>query len=352
VKFSEWTHGRMLRSPVFQRQLADTPPESCRVEKHPPVASQAEGQLPQYPFLSNLSKVFWPDEGYTKEDLLKYYYRVSPVLIRYLDARPMNLERYPDGIGGKSFYQKDTPDHFPDWIKTTTIKSENTEGKENRYVVCDTQETLVYLANLACIPLHPWSSRISSIDNPDFVILDLDPDPKIPFAQVCQFALKIRDVLEQLQLQSFPKTSGSKGIHILIPIQPEYPYPIVRHFAEIVARMSVHGLREVATIERSMERRKGRIYVDYLQNGKGKTVVSPYCLRPRPGAPVSTPLTWDEVSSGVRPDTFNIKSIFRRLESKGDLFEPLLTQKQSLHSALQRLEDLLRKTAEPEDEPG
>ncbi len=301
----------------------------------------ANGGLDGYPFLSNLDKIFWAEEGYTKRDLVQYYHDIAPVILPYLRDRPMNLERYPDGIEGKSFYQKDAPDYFPDWIQTAQIESDSS-GKISRYVVCGDRETLVYLANLACIPLHPWSSRVETLKNPDFVIVDLDPDPDIPFSQVCQFALQVRQILDQLELESFPKTSGAKGLHILIPVQPEYDYSMIRSFAEIVARLSVHGHEEIATIDRSMSKRKGRIYVDYLQNGMGKTIVSTYCLRPRPGAPVSTPLQWGEVGSAIRPEAFHIKSVFRRLDSKGDLFQEVLTRKQSLQDALVRLEHLMR----------
>ncbi len=180
-----------------------------------------------------------------------------------------------------------------------------------------------------------------SIDHPDFLIIDLDPDPKLPFNRVCQLALRVREVLQGLELRSFVKTSGSKGLHVLVPLKSEYHYSQVKGFGEIVARLSTHGMEEIATVERSLERRKGRIYVDYLQNGRGKTIVSPYCLRPRPGAPVSTPLDWSELRSGIRPAAFNIKTIFRRIEQKGDLWAEFGTDRQSLHGALEQLQHQL-----------
>ena len=339
VKFNEWTRDWILRAPVFLRIRADLEPGDCTFEADSPGEVEDAGEdegLDRYPFLSNLDKPFWPEEGYTKRDLVDYYHRIAPLLLPYLKDRPMNLERYPDGHDGKSFYQKDAPGFLPDWIATTVVLSES-KGKSNRHILCNDRRTLVYLANLACIPLHPWSSRAGSIDFPDFMIVDLDPGQGVPFPTVCRLAIKVKEILDQLGLNGYPKTSGSKGLHIIVPLDPSHDYPSVRRFAEVIGRLAVHGMEDVATLERSMEKRKGKIYIDYLQNGFGKTVVSPYCLRPLPGAPVSTPLTWNEVSSNIRPRAFNIRSVFRRLKSKGDLFRPVLEDKQSLRQALQNL---------------
>ncbi len=345
VAFNEWTHGQILRAPSFQGLRSDVEPRDCRLPgaaDEPAEEEPDRDELAGYPFLSNLDKVFWEEEGYLKRDLVAYYHRIAPVILPYLRDRPMNLERYPDGWNGKSFYQKDAPDFFPEWIRLQAIASDSKDKeKPNRYVVCDTRDTLVYLANLACIPLHPWSSRVDTLENPDHVIIDLDPDPEIPFAQVCRFAHEVRRVLEQLQLESFVKTSGAKGLHVLVPVEARYPYETIRSFGEIVARLSVHGNEEMATIDRSMVRRKGKIYVDYLQNGRGKTIVSAYCIRPRPAAPVSAPLEWDEVGPRLSPESINLRSIFRRLDRKGDLFEGVLTRKQRLEDALERLEGLM-----------
>ncbi|MFQ5738985.1 MAG: DNA ligase D [Acidobacteriota bacterium] len=340
VKFSQWTQQRMLRSPIFECLRHDLEPSNCRVDEESveePVEIAGEEDLRHYPFLSNLDKVFWPDKGYAKRDLVRYYHQVAPFLLPHLKDRPLNLERYPDGFQGKSFYQKDAPDYFPDWIKTVVIESESSD-RSVRHVVCNDRDTLVYLANLACIPLHPWSSRVGSLEHPDYVIIDLDPDETVPFPQVCRLALRVRELLEELDLRGFPKTSGAKGMHILVPLGKPYSYREVRSFGEIIARLAVHGMEEVATLERGLARRKGKIYVDFLQNGRGKTVVSPYCLRARPGAPVSTPLEWSEVGTRLRPDAFHMKNIFRRLDQKGDLFAGVLTRKQSLRRALVNLE--------------
>lgn len=350
VRFNEWTRDGILRAPSFQGMLPSADPAECAADVQPQASPPPEeientdppqNELEQYPFLSNLDKVFWPEKGYLKRDLVSYYHEIAPVILPYLIDRPMNMERYPDGWEGKSFYQKDAPGFLPEWIATAPVESDS-KGKVNHYVLCNDRATLVYLANLACIPLHPWSSRVQSIDCPDFLIIDLDPDPAIPFSEVCRFAQKVRQVLESLELKCFPKTSGSKGLHVLAPLQAEYDYQMVRSFGEIVARLAVRGMEDLATFERSMTRRKGKIYVDYLQNGKGKTIVSPYCIRPRAGAPVSTPLEWGEVGPGIRPESLHIKNIFRRLERKGDLFEGVLTEKQSLAEALVKLESVLQ----------
>ena len=342
VKFNEWTRDWILRAPVFLKLRPELEATECRFEGGPDgtaAGSDEDDGLEQYDFLSHLDKPFWAREGYTKRDLVDYYHRIAPVLLPYLKDRPLNLERYPNGYQGKSFYQKDAPDFLPDWIDTAVVPS-GSKGKANRHVLCNDRRTLVYLANLACIPLHPWSSRAGSIEFPDFMIVDLDPGEGVPFPAVCQLALTVKEILGQLSLNSYPKTSGSKGLHVVVPLDSGHDYKSVRRFAEVIARLALHSMGELATIERGVEKRKGKIYIDYLQNGFGKTIVSPYCLRARPGAPVSTPLHWSEVSSSIRPQAFNIRSIFRRLAAKGDPFRPLLTEKQSLQKALQQLEDL------------
>ena len=342
VKFNEWTRDWILRAPVFLRLRPELEATDYRFEGGPESTaadSREDDGLEQYDFLSNLDKPFWAREGYTKRDLVDYYHRIAPVLLPYLKDRPLNLERYPDGYEGKSFYQKDAPDFLPEWIDTAVVPSGST-GKTNRHILCNDRRSLVYLANLACIPLHPWSSRTGSIEFSDFMIIDLDPGEGVPFPAVCRLALAVKEILDQLSLNGYPKTSGSKGLHIVVPLDSGHDYKSVRRFAEVIARLAVHSTGDLATIERGMEKRKGRIYIDYLQNGLGKTIVSPYCLRPGPGAPVSTPLHWSEVSSSIRPQAFNIRSIFRRLEAKGDPYQPLLTEKQSLKNALQQLETL------------
>lgn len=340
VKFSEWTQGGLLRAPIFLGLRPDVDPHQCQKE----VARGEEEvavHLP-YDFLSNLEKVFWPSDGYTKRDLLEFYHKIADVLVPHLKDRPMVLERFPDGIEGKSFYQKEAPEFLPEWIPTAAIESESAK-RTIHYLLCNDRRTLVYLANLACISQHPWSSRIQSLEHPDFLIIDLDPDQSVPFSQVCQVALKVREVLESVEMSSYPKTSGASGMHIVIPLRAGYSYDETRTFAEIIARLTVNGLEEIATVERSVRKRRNKVYVDFLQNGRGKTIVSPYCLRPRLGATVSTPLEWKEVGSSLRPEAFHMKTIFRRLDRRGDLFEGVLKDKRSLRKALKKLENLWRQ---------
>ena len=335
VRFSEWTQEGHLRGPIFVGLRPDCNPRECTKE----ITEEAEsegGELP-YHFTSHLNKVFWPREGYTKGDLIRFYHEIADVLVPHLVDRPMVLERFPDGIDGESFYQKNAPDFLPEWIPTVEVESDSAE-KTIRYILCNDRETLVYLANLACISQHPWSSRVDQLDHPDFLVIDLDPSEGVPFTIVTRVAQKVRQVVESLELCTYPKTSGATGMHILIPLEPRYSYQDVRHFAEIIGRLTVDGLQEIATFERSTEKRKNKVYVDYLQNGRGKTIVSPYCLRPLPGAPVSTPLEWSEVGPRLRPDSFNVKTIFRRLDAKGELFEGVWRNRQSLHDALEKLQ--------------
>jgi bifunctional non-homologous end joining protein LigD len=336
VKFNEWTPKGHLRAPIFVGLRPDQDPGKCRKERDP--GTQEKSRDLPYDFLSNLDKVFWPEEGYTKGDLVRFYHEIGEFLVPYLAHRPMVLERFPDGIEGESFYQKHAPDFLPEWISTVSVKSDSAE-KTIRYILCNDRRSLVYLANLACIAQHPWSSRVDQLGHPDFLIVDLDPSRGVPFSAVSKVAQKVRKVVESLELRSYPKTSGATGLHILIPLEPRYSYENVRNFAEILARLTVDGLEEIATLERSTRKRRNKVYVDYLQNGQGKTVASPYCLRPRPGAPVSTPLEWKEVRPQLRPDSFNLKTIFRRLDRKGDLLEGMLKDHQSLEKALKKLEE-------------
>ena len=300
----------------------------CRREL-PDSTSENNPQVGDFPysFLSNPDKVFWPQQGYTKADLL----------VTYLQDRPMVLERFPDGIEGKSFYQKNAPEFLPDWIPTLPVRSDSA-NRTIHFILCNDRDTLVYLANLACISMHPWSSRAGNLDCPDFMIVDLDPDEKVPFSTVCRVAHRVREVLGRAELPSYPKTSGATGIHILVPLEPKYSYEEVRTFAEIVARLSASAISK-ATAERSMKKRRGKVYIDFLQNGRGKTIVSPYCVRPVAAASVSMPLDWEEVTPRLRPEAFHIKNAFRRLERRGDLWEGLFRNRQSLNRALQKFED-------------
>ena len=285
--------------------------------------------------LSNLDKVLWPEDGYTKGELINHYVQAAPYLLPHLRGRPLALTRFPDGIRGKSFYQKNAPDYLPEWIRTFSWYSTDSQRYIN-FIVAEEPAALAWLANQACIEMHPWLSSIPTLDYPDFVVIDLDPSKGSSYQDVISIALLVKELLDNLDLRSYPKTSGSEGLHIYIPIINSYTYEQVRKFAQVVAALVVEVLPQIATIERTVKMRGNKVYVDYLQNALGKTLSSVYSVRPRPGAPVSTPLLWDEITQ-VTPAQFNIKTIFPRLQEKGDLFAPVLYDRQSLDQACRKL---------------
>ncbi len=272
----------------------------------------------ELPFeLTNVKKIFWPDDGYTKGDLLAYYRAISPWLLPYLRNRPVVMTRYPDGIGGKSFFQKDAPGFAPDWIRTERMWSEDTQ-REIDYFVCDDVASLLYVVNLGSIPLHIWSSRAPTLERPDWCVLDLDPKGA-PFEQVVEVALAARDLCERIELPLFVKTSGSSGLHLLVPLGRQCTHEQSRSLGELLARCLVGLLPEIATITRQVSRRDGRVYVDYLQNGSGKLLVAPFSVRPLPGAPVSMPLAWREVNKRLDIRKHTIKTAPERFKKlKGD----------------------------------
>lgn len=278
--------------------------------------------------LTNLSKPLWPDDNITKADFIKYYVQVAPVILPHLKDRPMVFTRYPDGIYGKAFYQKNVPDYAPKWLKTFKIESD--EGNITEYVLINDVKSLIWAANQASLELHPWLSRTSSLENPDYIIFDLDPMENTDFEDVRKVALALKDLLDMEGLISFPKTSGSTGIQIYVPIASKYTYEQVREFAKLFCLVIERTFPEITTTERNVSKREGKMYLDYLQNVKGKTIVAPYSPRPKKGAPVSCPLTWTELEQGVTIDMFTIKNMPERIKQKGDIFEGVLTIKQNI----------------------
>lgn len=278
--------------------------------------------------LTNLDKVFWPDEGYTKGDLLRYYTDLGRYLLPHLRDRPLVLVRHPDGIAGESFYQKETPAYAPEWVKTAAIQHPE---KTVHYTICNDLDTLLWVVNQGAIEIHPWFSRWQQHDHPDIMVFDLDPEPPSTFADTLPLALAIREVLKKFSLEAYPKTSGATGLHLFVPIAPAYTHQEVAHAAGCVSRLVAGAFPEKATVERMVKKRAGRVYLDYLQNGWGKTVVAVYSPRPRPLAPVSMPLTWEEVAGGkVRPTDFTIQNALQRVQARGDLFAPVAVQRQDL----------------------
>jgi len=322
VRYKEWTRGGNLRQPIFLRLREDKEVGECPWPSDAPEREAAvEAPVAEKPRFTNLDKVFWPDEGYTKGDLIAYYRAVSPWILRYLRDRPLVLDRYPNGITGKSFFQKNA-------------------GDGGEYFLCNSEDDLLYLANLGAIPLHIWSSRVETIDRPDWCILDLDPKGA-PFRDVVRIALAIGDLCDEIELPALVKTSGGSGLHILIPMGAQHDHDFVRQLAELLARVIVDRLPAIATTLRSIPMRKGRVYVDALQNGRGKLLAAPYSVRPHPGAPVSTPLAWSEVSSKLDVRKLNLRTVPKRLQKIEDPLLPVLELQPDLMSALSKLSELL-----------
>ena len=290
--------------------------------------------------LSNLDKVYWPAEGYTKGDLVQWYEGVADVLLPYLKDRPVHMLRYPDGIEGKSFYQRRANEQLPPWIDTIDVESDS-KGESVPHMIVNDRDALLYLVNLGSIDLHPWLSNRESLNEPDWTILDLDAKES-PFEDVLKIARAAGKLLRGVGLRPFVKTSGASGMHIYVPLEPGYTYEHSRMFCEGVARVLARELKEISTVERIPANRGGKVYLDFGQNRRSQTVVPPYVPRPVRGACVSTPLAWDELEADIRPQDFTIRNVMDRIDAKGDLFRPTLTDAQDLMAAIQKLEDLVR----------
>jgi bifunctional non-homologous end joining protein LigD len=337
VEFAEWTHDGHLRAPSYQGLRDDKAAEEVRREL--PIEEEIR-RGKRVLKLSNLDKLFWPDEGITKGDLLAYYQAVAPVLVPHLKDRPFTMRRYPDGIDGKAFFQKDVPKGTPDWIPTVRIEvSTRDKPRQKRWInapLVNDELALLWMANMACIDMNAWYSRVDKLDRPDFVLFDLDPSPDVGFEESVQVALHVKEALDALGLVSFAKTSSAEGMHVLVPIERRHTYEETRRFAEIVAGAIARTYPNLATTQWSKAKRRG-VLIDANQNGEGKTIASAYSVRPRPGAPVSTPLRWDEVKPGLDPAQFTMDVVQRRIAQHGDLFEGVLTTRQRLNDALKTL---------------
>jgi bifunctional non-homologous end joining protein LigD len=288
--------------------------------------------------LSNLHKVYWSEEGYTKFDLLKYYYTVFDTIAPYLAERPLILKRYPNGIKGQMFYQHNL-ENPPEYLETFAIQQK--DGTDVNYAIVDELADLLYIVNLGTIAQNPFHSRTGSLSTPDYFAFDLDPGDTATFEQVKKLALEVKEVLDDLGIQGYPKTSGSTGIHIYVPIKPEYSYDDVVAFSKEVARIVSVRNPDDATIERmTRNRKKSQIYVDYLQNIEGKSIAAAYSVREKPHATVSAPLDWKEINKRLRLDMFTIETMPARIRKKGDLFLPVLKKRQSLKAAMKRLEKM------------
>ncbi len=287
--------------------------------------------------LTHLNKTYFPEIGLKKRDLLAYYYRMANYILPFLKDRPMVLRRYPDGVGGKAFFQKEAPSFLPDWIGTATVASEE-RGGEMQYILANTRAALLYLTNLGCIDHNPWSSRAESQDKPDYVFFDLDPTPGTPFSAVLHIAREIHAMLKSIRMQCFLKTSGASGFHIFIPLEPVYSYEQTRTFAEVVGRLVAAENPKLTTFERTISKRpKGHILIDALQNAKGKPLACAYSVRAEPQAPVSTPLAPEELEKNITPDTWTLKNFDERIKDVGDLWRDFWKKRQTLDRALELL---------------
>ena len=362
VKYMEWTKDGRLRAPVFLGLHDDVDPADCT---HPAsidapaetksASSEAPSQLLDGKRVeesltvsnrtlkfTNLDKVFYPKEGYTKRDILNYYHAVAPLILPHLKDRPLSLKRYPDGIEGEYFFQKNAALGTPAWMRSHLIDSEH-RGEPIKFLFADDEASLLYLANLGCIDQNPWMSRIQSLDLPDFMLIDLDP-VSCTFDRIVEAAILVKKLLDSLGLQGFPKTTGGDGLHVYVPLDPIYSYEQVRSFTEILARMAAAERPELFTTPRTVsQREKGKVYFDYLQIAEGKTIAAPYVLRAYPGAPAATPLRWNEVTPSLTPDKFTLATVLDRFSRVGDLFSPVLNLHQKLEPALAKFESLIKK---------
>ena len=353
VRFLEWTKEGMLRAPVFVALREDkAPDEVSREEPVDPLETtepspgseridlqgkettvEVDGHRLKF---TNLNKIYFPKDGWKKRDLLAFYDAVAEWLLPHLRDRPLSLKRYPNGIADEFFFQKNASTHFPDWMRCEPI-SEHGGAKLNHYPLANDRASLLYLVNLGCIDQNPWMSRVGNLDHPDWMLLDLDP-VETSFDQIIEATLLVREVLSDVGLEGYPKTTGGDGMHIYVPLEPQYSFEQVRSFAEIIAHLAIDRAPDLFTTPRSVDKRKKeRVYFDYLQIGTGKTIAAPYVIRAYDGAPVATPLAWQEVKRGLRPHDFRIDNSLERFEKVGDLFGPVLAGGQRLEDALTRV---------------
>jgi bifunctional non-homologous end joining protein LigD len=337
VEFAEWTHDGRLRAPSYLGLREDK--AAGEVRREVAMADRIVKGSRELK-LSNLDKVFFPVEGITKGDLLDYYRAVGPVLLPHLRDRPFTMVRWPDGIEAGRFFQKDAPSHMPEWIPTyRALVSTRESPRQKKWVnfpLVNDELALLWMVNMGCIDMNAWYSRVDKPDRPDFVLFDLDPSPDVGFKETVQVALLVKQALDAFGLVGFPKTSSAEGMHVLVPVERRYTYEDTRQFAEIVAGAIARTNRGLATTEWTKSKRRG-VLIDSNQNGEGKTIASVYSVRPRAGAPVSTPLRWSEVNEKLDPLSFTMPVVRDRIRQHGDLFEGVLTTRQRLTDALKAL---------------
>ena len=388
IKFTEWTKNLQARHPIFMGLREDKNPKDISIEnskqmakivnkkavkKSPskkapstPVKKKAntltknntkatKGIKPATFFdvakgvdqlitinkqqlkFTNHNKVYWKKEGINKGDMLNYYAQIAPYILPYMKDRPQSLHRHPDGVNGMHFFQKDMRGKVPGWIATHESFSES-NNETIEYMLCNDEAALLYMANLGCIEMHPWHSRAQKPESPDYCLIDLDPDKNNTYEQVMEAAHLVKELLDDVGADSYPKTSGSTGLHIYIPLGAKYSYDQSKQLAELIVNIINQQLPKTTSVLRNPEKRKGKIYLDFLQNRESQTVAAPYSLRPKPGAPVSTPLDWNEVKKGLTSSTYTMFNIFDRIKDAGDLFQPVLEKGINLQSVLKKIE--------------
>lgn len=340
IAYTELTRDKVFRHPVFLRLRDEKDIDSVNeevVEKLKDTKTRDEMKVGKFTVsISNRHKIFWPEEGYTKGDLVDYYETIADFILPHLKGRPLSLKRNPNGIREEGFYHKDAGEHAPPFADVFKVKSESS-NKVIDYLVCNNKATLLYLANLGCIEMNPWNSSTVKKNNPTWMVIDIDPSPRNSFSEVVDVALVTRKVLDKAGLTGYCKTSGASGLHVYLPLKNKYDYKTVKDFAQIIASLVQEQLPEISTLERTVSKRGDRIYIDWLQNRIGQTLASVYSIRPVPGACASTPLEWKEVNHKLQPSDFTMQTLPARVKKKGDIFLPVLQESNSIEKALRKL---------------
>jgi bifunctional non-homologous end joining protein LigD len=332
VTFTEWTPDGSMRHPVFVALRDDKSAAEVGREEAKAVEKTTDGKLE----LSNLGKVYFPEKGYTKGDLIAYYRDIGPTILPYLLGRPQSLRRQPNGIHGKSFFQKDLKPGAPAWLQRQEVATESRDDGVTDYLVCDGLDSLLYMVNLGCIEINPWASRVEALDRPDFITLDLDPEA-VGMKEVAATANAVRKLCEELELESYVKTSGKRGLHVVLPLGARYDYEQAKDFSQLWAELVHRRVPRLTSLAKSPRDRQGKVYLDYLRNSQGQTAASVYSARPTPQASVSMPLKWSEVTAKLDPLKFTIKTAQKRLDAVGDLWQPVLGEGIDLAKAVKRI---------------
>jgi bifunctional non-homologous end joining protein LigD len=340
IAYTEITRDKIFRHPVFLGLREEKTTRSINeeiVEEMTMIKKDDEMKVGKFTVaVTNRHKIFWPDEGYTKGDVIDYYDKMADHILPHLKGRPLSLKRNPNGIRDEGFFHKDAGEHTPGYVDVFKVKSESS-NKMIDYIVCNNKATLIYLANLGCIEINPWNSTDKNPTHPTWMVIDIDPSPKNKFTEVVDTALAVKMVLDKAGVPAYCKTSGASGLHVYVPLKNKYDYTTVKDFAHVVASLVQEQLPAISTLERSLSKRGPKIYIDYLQNTIGQTLACVYSLRPVPGACTSTPLEWKEVTHRLQPSQFTIQNLLERTEKKGDLFLPVIRDAVSINKALKAL---------------